>query len=253
MPWPTPTGATELILEPLSLLKRLAAMLPAPYQNLVRYHGVFANRSRFRPRLPLPPEVTAGRAPPNDADADADADASPSAHRCAHRCAASMLDETPTGPPLQLQLPLGQHGAHAPLTTAPTDVPAGPSPTATEEPDTALDLDAGGLADIPVVRPRRLPWASLLMRSLGVDGLQCPSCGAQMVLLALITAPATVTKILDHLHIPSTPPPLAPPRQTAEPLLFDDELEQTDPSDDVQPASATSKLTHGAAAPRAPP
>ena len=37
----------------------------------------------------------------------------------------------------------------------------------------------------------------------------CATC-AQMVLLALITALATVVRILDHLRIPSTPPPIAP-------------------------------------------
>jgi len=50
-PWPTPSGVTHLDLEPVAFLKRLAALLPAPYQNLVKYHGVFANRSRFRHRL----------------------------------------------------------------------------------------------------------------------------------------------------------------------------------------------------------
>ncbi len=47
--------------------------------------------------------------------------------------------------------------------------------------------------DLPAVRPRRLSWASPLKRSLGIDGLECPSCQAQMVLLALITAPTVVT------------------------------------------------------------
>ncbi|MFC1482477.1 transposase, partial [Myxococcota bacterium] len=46
-PWPTAGGATELVLDPLSLMERLAALVPKPYANLVRYHGVFANRSRF--------------------------------------------------------------------------------------------------------------------------------------------------------------------------------------------------------------
>jgi hypothetical protein len=39
-----------------------------------------------------------------------------------------------------------------------------------------------------------------------------PRCQSQMVLLALITAPSTVERILDHLRIPSTPPPVAPAR-----------------------------------------
>jgi hypothetical protein len=54
-PWSSPKGHTELHLAPLSLLRRLAALLPAPYLNLIRYHGLFANRSRFRPRIPPPP------------------------------------------------------------------------------------------------------------------------------------------------------------------------------------------------------
>jgi len=54
-PWPTPTGRTELILDPVDFLRRLAALIPAPYRNMVRYHGVFAGRSRHRTQLPPPP------------------------------------------------------------------------------------------------------------------------------------------------------------------------------------------------------
>ena len=94
------------------------------------------------------------------------------------------------------------------------------------------------------------------MRSLGVSGLECPRCQSQMVLLALITAPQVVVKILDHLRIPSTPPPLAPARQATGPLMFGDELDQTDAFDDASDAfddASDSKLTAGAATPRAPP
>jgi hypothetical protein len=54
-PWPTPDGATELVLDPVAFLKRLTALMARPYVHLVRYHGVFANRSRDRDRLPQPP------------------------------------------------------------------------------------------------------------------------------------------------------------------------------------------------------
>jgi len=53
-PWPTPTGKTELEFEPQALLRRLSALMPGPYLNLTRYAGVFANRSRFREKLPQP-------------------------------------------------------------------------------------------------------------------------------------------------------------------------------------------------------
>ncbi len=38
--------------EPGELLGRLAALVPAPYSHMVRYHGVFANRSRCAPCYP---------------------------------------------------------------------------------------------------------------------------------------------------------------------------------------------------------
>ncbi len=43
------------MLEPTELLRRLAALCPSPGTHLVRYHGVFANRSKLRSRLPPPP------------------------------------------------------------------------------------------------------------------------------------------------------------------------------------------------------
>ena len=228
-PWPTPSGVTELIMEPLQLLKRLAVLLPAPYQNLTRYHGIFANRSRFRPLVPLPPEATANGSQDDDTDTSA------------HRCAPNKLDETQPGQ--QIDLPLGEVGAGL-------NSSDGSAATDRHPADESGAMDVA-MSDPPAVRPRRLPWASLLMRSLGVSGLECPRCQSQMVLLALITAPRVVAKILVHLRIPSTPPPLAPARQATEPLMFGDELEQTNPFD--APESAASELTAGAVAPRAPP
>ena len=217
-PWPTPSGADHLVLEPLAFLKRLAALLPAPYQrsvekvqlaagfqqkqrarearavNLVRYHGVFANRSRWRSLLPAPPSAPDEPAPQaalatvTDAEAqDLDAD-----------------DEPPLDP----------------------------------EPD-----------DEPALRSRRLPWARLLKRTLRVDGLDCPRCHAQMVLLALITRPSVIERILRHLRLPSTPPPLAPARDPREQAAQLEAALEHDPSggaDRDQPIARCS-------APRAPP
>jgi len=45
-PW-GPHGARELVLQPTELLHRLAALIPKPYLNLTRFHGIFApNASR---------------------------------------------------------------------------------------------------------------------------------------------------------------------------------------------------------------
>ena len=169
-PWPTPEGRTEIVLEPVAFLRRLAALLPAPYQNLVRYYGVFANRSRFRNRLPTAPARTAE---PEAASATTTAtDASP---------AATASPESAAAPP----------------------APAAPPPD----------------------RPRRvhLGWAQLLRRVLDVDALQCPRCPAHrpMVVLAFLTDPAVVRRILEHLKLPATPMPVATARRVDWEAEFD--------------------------------
>jgi hypothetical protein len=42
--------------------------------------------------------------------------------------------------------------------------------------------------------------------------LLCPHCGADRKLIAMITDPATIRRILAHLKLPLEFPPLAPPR-----------------------------------------
>ena len=41
-------GTTHLVIEPLDLMARLAALVPPPRMHLTRYHGVFAPRSKLR-------------------------------------------------------------------------------------------------------------------------------------------------------------------------------------------------------------
>jgi hypothetical protein len=41
-------GTTHVFLEPLDLMARLAALIPNPRVNLIRYHGVFAPNSPHR-------------------------------------------------------------------------------------------------------------------------------------------------------------------------------------------------------------
>jgi hypothetical protein len=170
-PWPNAADATCLVLEPTELLRRLAALVPAPYTNLVRYHGVFASRSRWRARLPLPPG--------KDADEEAE----------------------PRSPP---------------------------EPEADNRPDPA-SLETPAASQTPPLdsstrRRRSLPWAKLLLRVFFLDALTCPRCTTPMLVLALISDPQVVRKILLHLGLPADVPPLAPAahRHVQEPLFDDD-------------------------------
>ena len=62
---PSPSGQTHLVLSPLTFLRRLAALVPPPRANLVRYFGVFAPNARVRPRVvPAPPAPALPEAAP---------------------------------------------------------------------------------------------------------------------------------------------------------------------------------------------
>ncbi len=60
--------------------------------------------------------------------------------------------------------------------------------------------------------PARIRWAVLLARIYGVLPLLCPGCGGQMKILAFLTDPPVVSKILLHLDLHHLPPPLSPAR-----------------------------------------
>lgn len=81
----------------------------------------------------------------------------------------------------------------------------------------------------PIGMPRlgRLPWAVLLKRVFLVDVLECPKCKGRMKILAAVTAPASVRRVLENLCLPTEAPhlrPARPPPQTE----FSDERAQSD-------------------------
>jgi hypothetical protein len=83
-------------------------------------------------------------------------------------------------------------------------VPKPPPPTE--------DLDAS--SDSPPKRggSRYRPWAELLKRTFGVDVLECPKCKGRMKLLAVVTDPKSMERILRHLREATEPPKREPAR-----------------------------------------
>jgi hypothetical protein len=92
--------------------------------------------------------------------------------------------------------------------------PADSAPTETA----AGSATAGGTAEQPVIASRpRSSWAQLLRRVLSVDALACPRCSTReqsvpMVVLAFLSDPDVVSRILRHLGLPVSAPALAPAR-----------------------------------------
>ena len=83
------------------------------------------------------------------------------------------------------------------------------------------------------VRPQRtrLPWAELLRWVFALDVLVCARCGGPLTVVAYITEAAVVAKILTHLGLPTTPPPLSPARRRGQMELLDDWPAQCAPAE----------------------
>jgi hypothetical protein len=72
-------------------------------------------------------------------------------------------------------------------------------------------LHTAGLAQLVGAR---IDWASLLRRVYLVDVLQC-QCGGRRLVIQSVDAPPVIAAILDHLGLPTGPPPLARARNPA--------------------------------------
>jgi hypothetical protein len=69
-------------------------------------------------------------------------------------------------------------------------------------------------------RPARYLWAALIARIYQVLPLLCPECGGEMRLIAFVTEPAPVRRILLYLGEPATSPPISPARSPPEMACF---------------------------------
>ena len=75
------------------------------------------------------------------------------------------------------------------------------------------EVTAAPTAPTPGIRsPARYLWAMLLARLFESLPLVCPSCGADMRLIAFVNDAAPVERFLTHIGGPPHPPPIAPAR-----------------------------------------
>jgi hypothetical protein len=61
-------------------------------------------------------------------------------------------------------------------------------------------------------RKYRIPWAEMLQKVFAIDVLACPVCHGRMKLIAYINSASVARRILEHLGLPATGPPLAKAR-----------------------------------------
>jgi hypothetical protein len=166
---PRRNGATHLVMTPVQCLARIAAIIPPPRFPLLRFAGVLAPSSSFRPAVVAMRPASSNGAEPSPAIArkkKKKASAVASAAVVAPRPPAR--DETP--PPSETRTSLG--------------------------------------AGIVSPCYARIDWASLLRRIYLEDVLACP-CGGRRHVVAEINERGAIVAILTHLGLDPDPPPIA--------------------------------------------
>jgi Putative transposase len=217
-------GRTHRIMTPMEFMARLAALVPRPRIPLVRYHGVFASRSSWRKRVtPKPPTsvckpkacaAPTSSASPSAASASAASPsaASPSAASPSAALPSAFASASSASAPSALEPPKG--AGHATLDEVSVEPVVHVDPTMISVAHWGR-LENGEL----FARTRYIAWAVMMKRTWGFDVLRCPTCARKMRVVATLTQPDVVRKILAHLGVRSTPLPRAPAR--------DPPLEQT--------------------------
>jgi hypothetical protein len=169
---PRKNGATHLVLTPEQALARISALVPPPRFPLVRFAGVIAPGSSWR-ALVVPDGPLASSTPVGTAT---------------KKDPKSKSKKSAKPSPLLASVPAPGADPASP------DAPKGRRPILCPE-------------EAPPVYAR-LDWASLLKRTYLQDVLACP-CGGRRRIIADVTEPDVVVAILQHLRLPTEPPPIA--------------------------------------------
>jgi Putative transposase/Transposase zinc-binding domain len=132
----------------------------------------------------------------------------------------------------------GSGGGKAVSHAVPAEHPSPQHPPPKPEPTPAAS-GAFALAPPPAppapdrLGPRyRVPWAELLRKVFSLDVLACPQCGGRMELIAFIAEAGVAKRILDHLGLVSTGPPVPKPRAPDEAPDPGPEYDGADPTYD---------------------
>ena len=83
--------------------------------------------------------------------------------------------------------------------------------------EAAISQDAGSQTSLN----KRISWARLLKRVFNIDITVCPKCAGKTRIIAAIEEPKVVKKILNHLGLQTSAPPLLPARGPPEPDALD--------------------------------
>jgi hypothetical protein len=172
--WPKPQSGgkqADLVLSPLELIERIAALVPPPRTHRHRYYGVLA------PNAPLRAVVTAmAQVGPAQGGVGQSGTGEGGTREggTGEGASSSVLPGN-----------AGGRGVVAMVVQAPVPEP-------------------------PRRFPAHYLWAVLIARIYEVFPLVCPLCGGSMRILAFITDGVQIRRILEHIGVDAQAPPIAP-------------------------------------------
>jgi hypothetical protein len=187
----------------------------------VRYHGVFAARSSWRALATPKPPLGLARPKKSKPCTDAETDAKAMAHPPPSPPPASSAP-SPGAPPMdRTQIPA--LASPSPALASPSSAsPAHVVLVAFDDPTTITVKHWNRIIEGELFAlSSRVDWAVLLQRSFGFDALRCPKCDTKMRVIATITEPLAVKKILSHLGMRTEPLPRARARDPTGQTAFD--------------------------------
>ncbi|MFT7671467.1 MAG: hypothetical protein ACI8X5_004185 [Planctomycetota bacterium] len=157
--------------------------MPHPGVQLVTYHGVLAPASSWRDMIVPDPPSSARN--PNESE---------------NESIAPALSGTS-----DIESLIKSDGANS---SPRSSMPEAPDWGSTRVPN------APGICPppSPSLRPDAYTWADLMRRVFEVDVLRCTHCGGRRKLIALVTDPPVIRRILGHLKLPTDPPAVSPVR-----------------------------------------
>ena len=107
---------------------------------------------------------------------------------------------------------------------APAPSASPPSPPAASSPSPLEDAPAPS-----PLRTYRVPWAELLKKVFAIDVLACPECSGRLQMIAFIADQGTARRILEHLELDATGPPVAVGRGAPESIEPTPDYDVADP------------------------
>jgi len=231
-------GKTHRVMTPVEFLGRLAILVPPAYFPLVRYHGVLGARSSWRARVtPKPPDGVARRKKKSKACSDDRQAGAPSAATTPVPVPARFAPQAGANDAAKDATKAPPHAGAAATTAAATAAAAAVTPAPHPTPGSSGLRAVAVASDDPTIitiqhwrrlldgelyaASSRVEWALLLRRTYGVDALRCPTCSGRMRVMATLTEPDTVKKILAHLGLPTEPLPRARARDPTGQESFD--------------------------------